>query len=128
MRLNRSIYFRINWAMSFSVFFFFQAEDGIRDWSVTGVQTCALPISGQRSAPPIPAPLTCAGVTTYKAVKVSGARSSDLVAIFGVGGQIGRASCRGRGERSGGGGSLKRKEGEHSEQATRRECGRTVRA
>src|SRR5262249_39645722 len=27
-----------------SGFFFFQAEDGIRDWSVTGVQTCALPI------------------------------------------------------------------------------------
>src|SRR5260370_2053575 len=27
------------------VFFFFQAEDGIRDSSVTGVQTCALPIS-----------------------------------------------------------------------------------
>src|SRR5437762_12517914 len=26
--------------------FFFQAEDGIRDTSVTGVQTCALPISG----------------------------------------------------------------------------------
>ena len=26
------------------VCFFFQAEDGIRDWSVTGVQTCALPI------------------------------------------------------------------------------------
>src|SRR5437016_9503220 len=29
----------------YCVFFFFQAEDGIRDWSVTGVQTCALPIS-----------------------------------------------------------------------------------
>src|SRR5829696_6768843 len=29
-------------------FFFFQAEDGIRDWSVTGVQTCALPISHDR--------------------------------------------------------------------------------
>src|SRR5437764_7500650 len=28
----------------FSFFFFFQAEDGIRDTSVTGVQTCALPI------------------------------------------------------------------------------------
>src|SRR5256885_11352990 len=28
-----------------SVFFFFQAEDGIRDYKVTGVQTCALPIS-----------------------------------------------------------------------------------
>src|SRR5256884_8803912 len=27
-----------------SVFFFFQAEDGIRDVAVTGVQTCALPI------------------------------------------------------------------------------------
>lgn len=32
------------------------------------------------------APLTCAGVTTYKAVKVSGARSSDLVAVYGIGG------------------------------------------
>src|SRR5437868_7456562 len=31
-------------------FFFFQAEDGIRDRNVTGVQTCALPISS--SAPP----------------------------------------------------------------------------
>src|SRR2546430_7031094 len=27
------------------IFFFFQAEDGIRDLTVTGVQTCALPIS-----------------------------------------------------------------------------------
>ncbi|MEA2220091.1 MAG: alcohol dehydrogenase, propanol-preferring [Solirubrobacteraceae bacterium] len=32
------------------------------------------------------APLTCAGVTTYKAVKVAGTRSSDVVAVFGVGG------------------------------------------
>jgi len=32
------------------------------------------------------APLSCAGVTTYKALKVSGARSSDLVAVFGIGG------------------------------------------
>src|SRR5947209_12889276 len=30
----------------FVCFFFFQAEDGIRDIGVTGVQTCALPISG----------------------------------------------------------------------------------
>src|SRR2546427_11365509 len=29
-------------------FFFFQAEDGIRDLTVTGVQTCALPISSSR--------------------------------------------------------------------------------
>ena len=34
----------------FCFFFFFQAEDGIRDWSVTGVQTCALPISGASAA------------------------------------------------------------------------------
>src|SRR5260221_9975899 len=30
------------------LFFFFQAEDGIRDHCVTGVQTCALPISSSR--------------------------------------------------------------------------------
>src|SRR5690606_39554654 len=32
------------------LFFFFQAEDGIRDFHVTGVQTCALPISPGTSA------------------------------------------------------------------------------
>src|SRR5256885_10179555 len=32
-------------ALFICVFFFFQAEDGIRDYKVTGVQTCALPIS-----------------------------------------------------------------------------------
>src|SRR5690348_18041824 len=31
--------------------FFFQAEDGIRDGRVTGVQTCALPISSDGAAP-----------------------------------------------------------------------------
>src|SRR6266566_8131897 len=36
MQLNKNIYLFI--------FFFFQAEDGIRDYKVTGVQTCALPI------------------------------------------------------------------------------------
>src|SRR3989449_3225209 len=33
------------------VFFFFQAEDGIRDVAVTGVQTCALPISDYHLIP-----------------------------------------------------------------------------
>src|SRR5699024_2489663 len=33
-------------------FFFFQAEDGIRDRNVTGVQTCALPISHLDAVPP----------------------------------------------------------------------------
>src|SRR3712207_9207156 len=31
-------------------FFFFQAEDGIRDIGVTGVQTCALPICGKNGS------------------------------------------------------------------------------
>src|SRR5687767_7967099 len=34
-------------------FFFFQAEDGIRDKLVTGVQTCALPISPERARSPV---------------------------------------------------------------------------
>src|SRR3954466_15557107 len=33
---------------AFDIFFFFQAEDGIRDYRVTGVQTCALPIYPRR--------------------------------------------------------------------------------
>ena len=33
------------------IFFFFQAEDGIRDYKVTGVQTCALPICKYNSRP-----------------------------------------------------------------------------
>ena len=33
-------------------FFFFQAEDGIRDIGVTGVQTCALPISAKPGIEP----------------------------------------------------------------------------
>src|SRR2546427_5665051 len=36
--------------ISIYLFFFFQAEDGIRDLTVTGVQTCALPIYDSRSA------------------------------------------------------------------------------
>jgi propanol-preferring alcohol dehydrogenase len=36
--------------------------------------------------PLVAAPLTCAGVTTYKAVKVAGVRPGERVAIFGIGG------------------------------------------
>src|SRR2546430_1048018 len=42
--------------------FFFQAEDGIRDLTVTGVQTCALPISGRGAR----RPETIAGSRTGK--------------------------------------------------------------
>src|SRR5256885_13001986 len=38
-------------------FFFFQAEDGIRDYKVTGVQTCALPIY---------APTNGSGIASYQ--------------------------------------------------------------
>src|ERR1022692_5009208 len=40
----------IQCSCGFCFFFFFQAEDGIRDYKVTGVQTCALPISATFSA------------------------------------------------------------------------------
>src|SRR5476651_481874 len=42
--------------LMFDFFFFFQAEDGIRDIGVTGVQTCALPISRPGSKRGVPVP------------------------------------------------------------------------
>src|SRR2546430_8953759 len=39
----------VRYTMLEHFFFFFQAEDGIRDLTVTGVQTCALPISTSRT-------------------------------------------------------------------------------
>src|SRR2546430_6729406 len=41
----------VSWVL---VFFFFQAEDGIRDLTVTGVQTCALPISEHGASDGLP--------------------------------------------------------------------------
>src|SRR5256885_4675943 len=43
--MARKISFTSTAVYSLLLFFFFQAEDGIRDYKVTGVQTCALPIS-----------------------------------------------------------------------------------
>src|SRR2546427_588326 len=40
----------LSFGRTVEVFFFFQAEDGIRDLTVTGVQTCALPISTARTS------------------------------------------------------------------------------
>src|SRR3989442_9684436 len=94
-------------ALSSGRFFFFQAEDGIRDADVTGVQTCALPIS------------QVMGVTQRMGARVvlevglpmvmyrrPGARAQNarvlhrLVATLGMdlirGQEIGRASCRER--------------------------------
>src|SRR5260370_14956216 len=55
-----------------NVDFFFQAEDGIRDSSVTGVQTCALPISGAKIGPQRHRPVT--GGLKRHAVRSSGAK------------------------------------------------------
>src|SRR3989454_5007908 len=48
-RYYLSLYAALQPFVSCFVFFFFQAEDGIRDYKVTGVQTCALPISVPRT-------------------------------------------------------------------------------
>src|SRR2546423_11342195 len=47
----------------FGYSFFFQAEDGIRDKLVTGVQTCALPISDDRARRDHPRPGRAQGIT-----------------------------------------------------------------
>src|SRR5256885_9708712 len=46
MRWCRASPWRVDSSRGVAIFFFFQAEDGIRDYKVTGVQTCALPIYG----------------------------------------------------------------------------------
>src|SRR5256885_4916171 len=45
--INRTMFIKV--IVDIYFYFFFQAEDGIRDYKVTGVQTCALPISSHRS-------------------------------------------------------------------------------
>src|SRR5690606_40409996 len=92
--------------------FFFQAEDGIRDFHVTGVQTCALPIlldgygalvNTQRVAE-----LYTAHVRGEQAPEVRPAALSELVAgEQAYREKIGRASCRERVESWGGGGAVK---------------------
>src|SRR5437660_12472672 len=49
MRLKNNMIIIVFSLFYFFFFFFFQAEDGIRDGHVTGVQTCALPISSRYS-------------------------------------------------------------------------------
>src|SRR5437016_11997786 len=57
------------------VFFFFQAEDGIRDWSVTGVQTCALPIYR------LPAPLLALDPARRSPARAGAVRRRDRRAV-----------------------------------------------
>src|SRR5437764_5676838 len=90
-------------------YFFFQAEDGIRDTSVTGVQTCALPISiivVVVVLPWLPATatpsLTRISSPSISARGMTGMFRARAAAISGLSGRtaldkIGRASCRERG-------------------------------
>src|SRR5437879_7215223 len=66
-------------------FFFFQAEDGIRDTSVTGVQTCALPISRR-----LPGRGSCA----HHGAEFSGrVRALGIAARVLPGGRLAAPSC-----------------------------------
>src|SRR2546422_8448340 len=97
----------------FVFFFFFQAEDGIRDVAVTGVQTCALPISLPRSGrhhllevimpastPRLqsPCPLPRRAFLSAAAAAAGGLALACVDRATGVAmlPQIGRASCRER--------------------------------
>src|SRR5262249_58409877 len=90
------------------VFFFFQAEDGIRDWSVTGVQTCALPISKPAAWKLRDCAWSWAPTSTCRTAPATPhyMRRASLtrVSCSTVARQIGRASCRERGWISVGGG------------------------
>src|SRR5690606_39377510 len=99
-------------------FFFFQAEDGIRDFHVTGVQTCALPIYALArlserfySLPRPDSGRKSTGLGLNFVAEVAALHGGALQVGNIEGGvqaclrlQIGRASCRERGEVRGGGG------------------------
>src|SRR5690606_39555571 len=92
--------------------FFFQAEDGIRDFHVTGVQTCALPIwmgdPGCGGFFPVPQPLVARrrrggcqrlpkpGVEPGGWLASARAEQAQVVVAEPAADEIGRASCRAR--------------------------------
>src|SRR5690606_40933564 len=100
--------------------FFFQAEDGIRGFHVTGVQTCALPIFIASTT--AAADLLGVGRSALSNLlnghadlwpemalrieKAFGVRMDTLLAMQ-LAHEIGRASCRGRGQGAGRPGSLR---------------------
>src|SRR5690606_40643975 len=90
--------------------FFFQAEDGIRDFHVTGVQTCALPISTGRRRPADIVMLGTFGVWTRGTLQsralpfaraITASTGLDVAIVttpWDAPDEIGRASCRERNE------------------------------
>src|SRR5207249_9182265 len=109
-------------------FFFFQAEDGIRDRNVTGVQTCALPISARDRSPSSPGPswktpAPCSRLPRKTQMR-GGARrlharrtpcTLSVQPRAPTKQKIGRASCREREEIREGEGGVKRKKEEERE-------------
>src|SRR5690606_40720876 len=99
-----------------SCLFFFQAEDGIRDFHVTGVQTCALPISitsstaiatlltRSASITRTCSELSWVTVTLRLAGQACCSRASSALT------EIGRASCRERGWIPAGSASVKKQQ------------------
>src|SRR5262249_58134063 len=97
-------------------FFFFKEEAARGDWSVTGFQTCALPISRRSPCTPSPGfgrPTRPAVSRDWLARAESSlpALNTSPRAAITVWFKIGRASCRERVEISVGAGSLKKKKG-----------------
>src|SRR5690606_41185979 len=102
------------------IHFFFQAEDGIRDFHVTGVQTCALPIfmhdlrvraAGLLAVTAVVTVLAATGVLPRWSglIHLVALPPLDLIADLRVlAAEIGRASCRERAESQVGEGGLRK--------------------
>src|SRR5204862_5542982 len=94
-------------------YYFLQAENGIRDLYVTGVQTCALPIYGKSTMVSVEYAVACtpstgaamrprpgAPATAYSTltiVDLPSAAGSSVTVITALA-ELGRAACRGRGD------------------------------
>src|SRR5699024_11310339 len=110
----------IEWLPNVCLFFFFQAEDGIRDRNVTGVQTCALPISTSAWKAEV-LPLNYTRLITIMG-RLMGIEPTNVgttircvnhFATTAKNKKIGRASCRERAERKGVAEYKQNKEREH---------------
>src|SRR2546430_6519560 len=98
----------MEWSKTGCRSYFFQAEDGIRDLTVTGVQTCALPISGAPQWSPDGKQIAfSANPGTKKHIyivsvdggapkEVTKGERVDFYPNWSRDGKIGRASCRER--------------------------------
>src|SRR5436190_8255446 len=93
------VFFFFHVFVFFFFFFFFQAEDGIRDHCVTGVQTCALPISPGKRIPPQlfshsdQVSFWQTGAPVYNLTSGWAGRIADRMAAAGANGSSGVGLC-----------------------------------